>query len=89
MLFIHPYKTIFFCFPIIVTCIVNISSTIKTVTVNEIRDFIYENYRKQVGFNKKHLLFIETAEKKIYHHCHLAIPRNTIILFEEQKSQNW
>ena len=34
-------------------CILNISSTIKNMTVNEIRDFIFENYYKQIGCCKE------------------------------------
>ena len=40
--------------------------------VNVLQDFIYENYYKRDGFNReKHLLFIETSEKKIYYHLQL------------------
>ena len=30
--------------------ILNIASTIKKITVNELRDFIFENYYKRIGF---------------------------------------
>ena len=33
--------------------ILNIASPIKKMSVNEIRDFIFENYYKQIGFSKK------------------------------------
>ena len=39
MLFIHPYKTNFFshfCFPDMMTYMLNITSAIKTIRVNEI-----------------------------------------------------
>ena len=48
--------------------IINTASTIKKMSVNEIRDFTFENYYKQIGFskeNRKKLLFNQT-EKKIY-----------------------
>ena len=36
------------------------------MAVNQHREFTYENYHKRVRFIKrKHLLFIETLEKKI------------------------
>ena len=33
--------------------IVNIANTIKMMSVNELRDFIFENYSKQIGFTKE------------------------------------
>ena len=48
MLFIHSYKTIF-CFPTIIMYI--LATAIKKMTANELRDFMYENYYKPVGFN--------------------------------------
>ena len=55
----------------------NIARAIKKMTVNEIRDFVFENYYKQIGFSEensyyslKHLkylfLLIEVGEKKHY-----------------------
>ena len=47
--------------------ILNIASTIKKIPVNEIRDFIFENYYKKIRFSKeiiKQLVFNETSEKK-------------------------
>ena len=47
--------------------IVNIASAIKKLTIKELRDFIFENYYKRIGFSekKKQLLFNEASEKKI------------------------
>ena len=54
--------------------ILNIASTIKKVTINELKDFIYEKYYKRVGFNeenetqKKDLLSLATKlTEKMYH----------------------
>ena len=33
--------------------ILNIAIAIKKMTVNELRDFIFENYCKQTGFEKE------------------------------------
>ena len=33
--------------------ILNIASAIRKVTVNELRDFIFENYYKRIGFLKE------------------------------------
>ena len=33
--------------------ILNIASTIKKMSVNELRDFIFENYYKQIGCGKE------------------------------------
>ena len=70
-----------FGFPNIIMYILNIASTIKKMSlyeltdfyyhcfkkiVNELRDFIFQNYYKRIGFDKetKKLLFDETLEKK-------------------------
>ena len=31
----------------------NIARTIKTMSINETRDFIFENYYKRIGFSKE------------------------------------
>ena len=48
----------------------NITKAIKKMSVNEIRDFIFENYYKRIGFSKRNShysmkRFNETLEKKI------------------------
>ena len=70
-----------FGFPNIIMYILNIASTIKKMSfneltgfyyhcfkkiVNELRDFIFQNYYTRMGFDKetKKLLFDETLEKK-------------------------
>ena len=42
----------------------NIGRTIKRMSFNELRDFIFENYYKRIGFVKKKLFFNETFKKK-------------------------
>ena len=45
--------------------ILNITMAIKTMSINEIKDFIFENHYKWIRFSKKkQLLFNETLEKK-------------------------
>ena len=55
----------------------NIARAIKKMTVNEIRDFLFENYYKQIGFSEENsyyslkrltylFLLIEEGEKKHY-----------------------
>ena len=45
--------------------IINITRPIKTMSLKEIKDFIFENFYKRIGFFlKKWLLFNETLEKK-------------------------
>ena len=41
--------------------ILNIASTIKKVTINELKDYIYEKYYKRVGFNEEN----ETQKKDL------------------------
>ena len=33
--------------------ILNIAEAIKTMSINEIKDFIFENYYKRIGFSKE------------------------------------
>ena len=47
--------------------IINIASTIKRMSVNEIRDFTFENYYKQIGLSKKNSNYsMKHHERKIY-----------------------
>ena len=66
MLFIHLYKAIFllFCFPIVIMCILNIASAIKRITVNELRDFIFENYYRRIGLSKENSYYSMKYQKK-------------------------
>ena len=54
MLLLHLYKTFFcfYCFPNIIKYVLNIAITTEKMTVNELRDFIFENY-KRIGFVKE------------------------------------
>ena len=50
--------------------ILNIASTIKKMTVNELRDFIFENYYKQIGCVKEKSYYsIKLLEKKGFYCC--------------------
>ena len=51
-IYIRPFSC-FFYFPNIIMYALNVVTTIKKMTVNELRDFIFENYYKQIGFVKE------------------------------------
>ena len=52
--------------------ILNIASSIKKMSVNEIRDFIFENYYKRNGFSKKNSYYtMKHQKKKIYNYLQL------------------
>ena len=56
MLFIHLFKTDFFCFFNffnIIMYVLNITSALKKMTVNELRDFVLENHYKRIGFSEE------------------------------------
>ena len=38
--------------------ILNIASAIKKMTVNELRDFIFENYYRRIGFSKENSYYL-------------------------------
>ena len=44
--------------------IVNIANALKKMTVNEIKDFIYENYCKRIGFSKENCYYLMKQQKK-------------------------
>ena len=47
--------------------ILNIARTIKKMYVNEIRDFVFENYYKRIGLPKENNYYsIKRLKKKIY-----------------------
>ena len=68
--------------------ILNIVKAIKKISINEIKDFTFENYYKRIGFSKdstyysikslkkKDLLFL--ANKLIEKHLILTVLKNTI-----------
>ena len=45
--------------------IINITSALKKMTVNELRDFIFENYYKRIEFVKDSYYSIKHLKKKI------------------------
>ena len=54
-LFFHLYQTnvfFFFFHRNIIMCTLNIASSMKIMTVNELRDFIFENYYQRIGVAK-------------------------------------
>ena len=45
--------------------ILNIASTIKKMTINKLRDFIFERYYKRIGFSKEKSYYaMKNQEKK-------------------------
>ena len=47
--------------------IINIACAIKKMSVNEIRDFIFENYYRRSGFSKENSYYsMKHQKKKIY-----------------------
>ena len=50
--------------------ILNIASTMKKMSVNEIRDFTFENYYKQIGFSKENSYYsMKRLEKQVCVAC--------------------
>ena len=45
--------------------ILNIASAIKKMSVNEIRDFIFENHYKRIGFYKENSYYSMKQKRKI------------------------
>ena len=86
MLFFHFYKIIFFSpfsvFLFVIMYILNITRALKKMSVNEIRNFNFENYYKQIGFPKENCYYSKKRLKKnIYFCCNSLIekindPRN-------------
>ena len=77
--------------------ILNIASAIKNMSVNEIRDFSFEDYYKQIGFSKensyysmrrlkKNLLLLAT--KLIKKYLIVVMLKNTVNHLQERKTQN-
>ena len=47
--------------------ILNIAKVIKKMSINKIRDFIFENYYKQIGFSKESSYYsMKRLKAKIY-----------------------
>ena len=51
--------------------ILNIAGAITKMSVNEIRDFIFENYYKQIGFSKENSYYSMKHLKKNFFCCGL------------------
>ena len=52
--------------------ILNITSSIRKMTVNELWDFILENYYRQIGFSKENSHYsMKHKKKKIYNFLQL------------------
>ena len=67
MLFIYPYQTIFSFFPPnVIMHTLKITSAIKKMTVNELGDFIYENYYKRIKFARENSYYSIKKKKKKY-----------------------
>ena len=49
--------------------ILNIASTIKKIQVNEIRDSIFEDYYKRIGFSKENSYYLMKHQGKIIYKC--------------------
>ena len=70
MLFIHLNKTNFFgFFRFLDIYILNIASARKKMTVNDFRNFIFENYYKGIGFVKENSYYVMKHLKKKIYHC--------------------
>ena len=44
--------------------ILNIASLLKKMTVNELKDFVFENYYRQIGFSKENSYYLMKHRKK-------------------------
>ena len=49
--------------------ILNFANAIKMMSVNEIRDFIFENYYKRIGFSKENSYDLMKHQKKKIYNC--------------------
>ena len=47
----------------------SIANAIKKITVNEIRDFFFENYYKRIGFSKENSYYSMKRQKKKIYNC--------------------
>ena len=66
MLFIHLHKTFFLnflCFPIYNN---DTTKTIKNMSINEIKDCIFENYYKRIGFSTESSYYSMKRLKKTF-----------------------
>ena len=78
--------------------IVNIARAIKKVSLNEIRDFIFENYYKRIGFSKENSYYsmkllkrkksLLLTNKLIEKYLISVMLKNTINHVQERKTQS-
>ena len=66
------------CFVFLYTIIyiLNIASAMKKMSVNEIRDFIFENYYEQIGFSKENCCYLmknDLSSKMTYHQAQSSL----------------
>ena len=66
MLFFRLYNIFFtfFCFPNVINFILNVARAIKKMSVNEVRDIIFEKYYKSTGFSKSNEVLEENKQQK-------------------------
>ena len=55
----------------------NIAKAVKKMTVNEIRDFIFENYLKGIGFSKENSYSMKRLEIRFVVACKQINRKNT------------
>ena len=65
----------------------NTARAIKKMTVNEIRDFIFENYHKQIGFSKENNYYSMKHLKKLIVACK-QINRTASIIFKKERRKS-
>ena len=69
MLFLYLFKIFFFyftfCVFLYIIYILNITKAIKKISVNEIKDFIFQNYYKGIGFSKENNYYLMKHFKTI------------------------
>ena len=61
----------------------NILSTIKKMTIKELRDFIHKNYYRRIGFPKENNYYSMKHQEKRICYCLQLLS----ILFEEKNSE--
>ena len=65
--------------------ILNIAKAIKKISINEIKDFIFENYYKRTGFSKESSYYLIKRSKKRLTVARKQINRKITFIKEKQK----
>ena len=65
--------------------ILNIAKAIKKISINEIKDFIFENYYKRTGFSKESSYYLIKRSKKRLIVARKQINRKITFIKEKQK----